>query len=103
MQGLVFSPNQPNQTARLELRDLERGLAKLPEEPRSVILLVGLEGMEYAKAAAVVKTPVGTVRSRVACGRESLRNATGLFPARHSRRKDLPGSLVVAVILAEGI
>ena len=78
----------PNQTARLELRDLERGLAKLPEEQRSVILLVGLEGMDYAEAAAAVNAPLGTVRSRIARGRESLRKATGLFPARHSPRKD---------------
>jgi RNA polymerase sigma-70 factor (ECF subfamily) len=85
--GLV---NSPNQTARLELRDLERGLAKLPEEQRSVILLVGLEGMDYAEAAAFVNAPVGTVRSRIARGRESLRKETGLFPARHSRRKDFP-------------
>lgn len=76
----------PNQTARLELRDVERALAKLPEEQRSVILLVGLEGMGYEEAASVVNTPVGTVRSRVARGRESLRAMTGLFPARHSRR-----------------
>jgi RNA polymerase sigma-70 factor (ECF subfamily) len=85
--SLVFPPNQ---TARLELRDLERGLAKLPEEQRSVILLVGLEGMDYAEAAAAVNTPLGTVRSRIARGRESLRKATGLFPARHSRRKEFP-------------
>ena len=85
--SLVFPANQ---TARLELRDLERGLAKLPEEQRSVILLVGLEGMDYAEAAAAVNTPVGTVRSRIARGRETLRKATGLFPARHSRRRDFP-------------
>ena len=76
----------PNQTARLELRDLECALAKLPEEQRSVILLVGLEGMAYDEAASVVKMPVGTVRSRVARGREQLRSMTGLFPARHARR-----------------
>jgi RNA polymerase sigma-70 factor (ECF subfamily) len=85
--SLVFPANQ---TARLELRDLERGLAKLPEEQRSVILLVGMEGMDYAEAAAAVDAPVGTVRSRIARGRESLRKATGLFPARHARRKDFP-------------
>jgi RNA polymerase sigma-70 factor (ECF subfamily) len=85
--SIVFSPNQ---TARLELRDLERGLAKLPEEQRLVILLVGLEGMDYAEAAAVVNAPLGTVRSRIARGRESLRKATGLFPARHSCKKDFP-------------
>jgi RNA polymerase sigma-70 factor (ECF subfamily) len=75
-----------NQTARLELRDLESALAKLPEEQRTVILLVGLEGMAYDEAASVVKIPVGTVRSRVARGRESLREMTGLFPGRHSPR-----------------
>ena len=77
----------PNQTARLELHDLERCLAGLPEEQRSVLLLIGLEGMGYAEAAGVVRSPVGTVRSRVARGRESLRKATGFFPGRHARDK----------------
>jgi RNA polymerase sigma-70 factor, ECF subfamily len=75
----------PPQTGRLELRDLERALAQLPEEQRSVILLVGLEGMGYEEAASVANLPVGTVRSRVARGRETLRLMTGLFPPRHSR------------------
>jgi RNA polymerase sigma-70 factor, ECF subfamily len=74
----------PNQTVQLELRDLERAIAQLPEEQRSVILLVGLNGMRYDEAAAVVDLPVGTVRSRVSRGRESLRAMTGLFPSRHS-------------------
>jgi RNA polymerase sigma-70 factor (ECF subfamily) len=75
----------PPQTARLELRDLKRALAKLPEEQRSLILLVGLEGMRYEEAAAAADLPVGTVRSRVARGREALRTMTGLFPSRHCR------------------
>src|SRR6516162_8674331 len=41
------SAASPNQIVRLELRDLERAIARLPEEQRSVILLVGLEGMRY--------------------------------------------------------
>jgi RNA polymerase sigma factor (sigma-70 family) len=73
------------QAVRLELRDLDRALAKLPEEQRSVILLVGLEGMRYEEAASIVNLPVGTVRSRVSRGREALRMMTGLFPVRHSR------------------
>jgi len=76
----------PNQTVQLELRDLERAIAQLPEEQRSVILLVGLNGMRYDEAAAVVDLPVGTVRSRVSRGRESLRAMTGLFPSRHSQQ-----------------
>jgi RNA polymerase sigma-70 factor, ECF subfamily len=81
--GLALSPNQ---TIGLELRDLERAIAKLPDEQRLVILLVGLEGMGYEEAASIVNLPVGTVRSRVSRGRETLRMMTGLFPSRHSRR-----------------
>jgi len=81
--GLELSPTQ---TVRLELRDLERAIAKLPEEQRSVILLVGLEGMSYDEAASVANVPVGTVRSRVSRGRETLRMMTELFPSRHTRR-----------------
>jgi len=83
--GLAPSPGQ---MVRLELRDLERAIAGLPEEQRSVILLVGLEGMRYDEVASVVNLPVGTVRSRVSRGRETLRMMTGLFPGRHSRRPD---------------
>ena len=76
----------PDQLARLQLRDLERAIARLPEGQRSLILLIGLEGMSYDEAASVANMPVGTVRSRVSRGRETLRMMTGLFTGRHSRR-----------------
>jgi RNA polymerase sigma-70 factor (ECF subfamily) len=65
---------------RLELRDLDRALAKLPDEQRTVILLVGLEGMRYEAAAEIVGVPVGTVRSRLSRGREALRRLMGIIP-----------------------
>ncbi len=64
---------EPAQTAGLSLRDMERGLASLPEEQRAVVLLVGVEGMTYAEAASVMEVPVGTVMSRLARGRQRLR------------------------------
>jgi len=70
----------PQQGKRLELRDLERAIAKLPEEQRIVILLVGLEGMRYEEVAAVLDVPVGTIRSRLSRGRENLRRLTGTLP-----------------------
>jgi RNA polymerase sigma-70 factor, ECF subfamily len=70
----------PQQGQRLELRDLERALAKLPEEQRSAILLVGLEGMRYEEVAAILDVPVGTIRSRLSRGREALRRLTGFAP-----------------------
>jgi Sigma-70, region 4 len=38
-----------------------------------VILLIGLEGTSYEEAATILDVPVGTIRSRVFRGRESLR------------------------------
>ena len=70
----------PQQGKRLELRDLERAIAKLPEEQRIVILLVGLEGMRYEEVAAGLDVPVGTIRSRLSRGREALRRLTGSVP-----------------------
>ena len=64
---------QPRASAALELRDLEAAIAKLAPEQRQVILLVGLEGMQYEEVALILGVPVGTVRSRLSRGREQLR------------------------------
>lgn len=60
-------------TLSLELRDLERAIGRLPMEQRQVVLLVGLEGMHYEEVAAILRVPIGTVRSRLSRGRETLR------------------------------
>jgi RNA polymerase sigma-70 factor, ECF subfamily len=70
------------QEKRLELRDLDRALGRLPAEQRAVILLVGLEGMPYGDVSAVLGIPVGTVRSRLSRGRAALRGLMGLEPDR---------------------
>jgi RNA polymerase sigma-70 factor (ECF subfamily) len=45
--------------------DLERALGELPEEFRSVLLLADLEGFPLDEIAAIMDTPVGTVKSRL--------------------------------------
>ncbi|WP_282608714.1 RNA polymerase sigma factor [Pelagibius sp. Alg239-R121] len=47
-------------------------LTKLPEAQRSTILLVYVEGLTYAEAAATLAIPVGTVMSRLANARQKL-------------------------------
>lgn len=64
---------QPQSTDRLEIRDLDAALQALPEEQRTVVLLVGLEQMTYDEAARVLEVPIGTVMSRLSRGRERLR------------------------------
>jgi RNA polymerase sigma factor (sigma-70 family) len=56
----------------LRHRDLRKGLAALPEEQRSVLLLVSVEDLTYAETAKVLGIPIGTVMSRLARARERL-------------------------------
>jgi RNA polymerase sigma-70 factor (ECF subfamily) len=65
-------------TASRQLYELERALGQLAAEQREVILLVGLEGFSYEDAAKILAVPVGTVRSRLSRGRESLRRQFGM-------------------------
>jgi hypothetical protein len=49
---------------------------------RTVVLLVGLEGRRYDEVAAMMNLPIGTVRSRVSRGRETLRMQNGAVAMR---------------------
>ena len=53
--------------------DLERALAELPEEFRSVLLLADLEGFTLVDIAQIMDTPVGTVKSRLFRARRLMR------------------------------
>ena len=81
---LALAQTEPS--ARLDLLDVERAIGKLPELQRRVILLIGLEGMRYDEAAQILAVPIGTIRSRIARARQTLRellerdiNAAALF------------------------
>jgi RNA polymerase sigma-70 factor, ECF subfamily len=77
-----------DQYARLELRDLDRALAQLPDEQRTVVLLTGLEGMRYEAVAEMIGVPVGTVRSRLSRGRAALRQLMQIEPVERFEDAD---------------
>src|SRR6185369_12450158 len=54
-------------------RDIEKALATLVEEQRSVLLLVMLEGMSYREVADIQGVPIGTVMSRLARARAHVK------------------------------
>ena len=57
----------------LLVRDLDRGITRLPAEQRAVLLLVTLEEMSYEQVARTLGIPIGTVMSRLSRAREKLR------------------------------
>jgi RNA polymerase sigma-70 factor, ECF subfamily len=53
--------------------EVSSALQQLPLEQRKIVLLVGMEGLSYAETAEVMGIPIGTVMSRLARGRDKLR------------------------------
>lgn len=58
----------------LETRDVLSALDQLPEEQKSLLLLVGVEDFSYEEAAKVLGVPIGTVMSRLSRARRRLRS-----------------------------
>ncbi len=66
-------PVSGGQSEAMAVRDIHAALAKLPDEQREVMLLVGLEQFAYADAARILGVPQGTVMSRLSRARERMR------------------------------
>lgn len=58
--------------AHLTLERARACIARLPEDQRSVLLLVSVEGLAYKEAAEVLDLPIGTVTSRLSRARAAL-------------------------------
>ena len=59
-------------TIPMELLELRQALAKLPDDQREALILVGAGGMAYEEAAKVCECAVGTIKSRVSRARRAL-------------------------------
>ena len=69
------STEPPDPADARELRSiLDEELARLPTKYREPLVLCYLEGLTHDEAAGQLKWPVGTVRSRLAGGRDRLRS-----------------------------
>jgi RNA polymerase sigma-70 factor, ECF subfamily len=66
-----------SQGSSLDLRDLDQAMARMAQEQRQVVLLVGLDGLGYEEVAKILDVPIGTVRSRLSRAREALRDWLG--------------------------
>jgi RNA polymerase sigma-70 factor (ECF subfamily) len=67
------SPEEISERAALE-HAIQNCLNGLPEDFRMVVVLIDVQGFDYAEASEVVRTPVGTVKSRLSRARLRLRD-----------------------------
>lgn len=58
--------------ARLMLKRVRQAIGQLPEDQRSVLVLVTVDGLSYREAADILEIPLGTVMSRLARARRRL-------------------------------
>jgi RNA polymerase sigma factor (sigma-70 family) len=70
---------------------LDQELGRLPEPYRAAIVLCDLEGLTYEQAAQSLGWPMGTVKSRLARGRDALRS-------RLIRRGAAPSAGLIGVL-----
>lgn len=68
------NPDTEASGRELEMR-LRREIQRLPEKLRVVVMLVGIDGLDIAAVASILKIPEGTVRSRLHLARRQLLKA----------------------------
>jgi RNA polymerase sigma-70 factor (ECF subfamily) len=61
-----------NPTSIIELDELRRAMAMLPDDQREALILIGAAGLSYEEAAEITGVPSGTVKSRVSRARDRL-------------------------------
>jgi RNA polymerase sigma-70 factor (ECF subfamily) len=69
-----------SQSSSLDLSELHRAMATLPDEQREALILVGAGGVAYEEAATICGCALGTIKSRVARARRAVAavlNGTG--------------------------
>ncbi|HJS84099.1 MAG TPA: sigma-70 family RNA polymerase sigma factor [Acetobacteraceae bacterium] len=84
--GNAAPSTRAGQEEHVHAADIISAMQLLPEEQRSVLLLVSVEDLSYAEVAQVLGIPIGTVMSRLARARERLREITDGQAAPSLRR-----------------
>jgi len=67
-------PSPEESVERVELeRAIQHCLNELPDEFRTVVVLVDVQGLDYEEVSSTVGKPLGTIKSRLARARQKLR------------------------------
>ena len=73
---------EPSQDTKMELRQVQEAMDHISPEQREILIMVCVQGTQYAEAAEILNIPIGTVRSRLSRARESLQAALESRSAR---------------------
>jgi len=89
------SPSLEERFNDSELNDaLQSCMNSLPFPARAVLALVDVDGLSYEEAASALRIPVGTVKSRLARARasmrDSLQNFSDLLPSAYQTFQPVP-------------
>lgn len=91
---------KPAHDGRLQMSDFRNALAKLPDEQREALLLVGASGFSYEEAAAMCQVPAGTIKSRIGRARQRL---TELLDLKEDDTLELTDDATVSVLSASNV
>src|SRR5215467_9622619 len=75
LEALAVGDAEREMNSRLVLTSVQQTVAVLPEEQRTILLLVCVEGLSYKAAAEVLEIPLGTVMRRLARARLAIGRA----------------------------
>ena len=79
---LADSSTQAPQEHSVRLAQIREAFFELPDEQRSALHLVAIEGLTYEQAAKAIGVPLGTLMSRIGRARAALREMEDNVPAR---------------------
>jgi RNA polymerase sigma-70 factor (ECF subfamily) len=95
----------PTQEAPLELAEIRRAVARLPEQQREALLAHWVGGLSYEEIAQQSSLPLGTIQSRIFRARQALRitlnkpnSGIGLANAARSRETKRPAAYTVLIV-----
>jgi RNA polymerase sigma-70 factor (ECF subfamily) len=64
----------PEQFGHMDMADFKKALARLPDDQREAVILIGASGFSYEEAARICDCAVGTMKSRVSRARTRLQD-----------------------------
>ncbi len=90
-----------NPDAAIELLALRNALAKLPDDQREALILVGAGGLTYDEVAEICGCAIGTIKSRVSRARKTLLELIDKTSTGFNSDPELQASDTLEEIMAE--